>query len=110
MRSLLLAPIFALTLLSELSHAQQQRPIPPGIRQADQVDAQSERSLPPPLVGKAKINPIKLQREAAEVAELAQAVPALVNQANKGMLPKDLNQRLKRIEKLSKQLRTELTE
>jgi len=51
-----------------------------------------------------------LLREANELANLADDIPSSVQQANKGLLPKDLNERLKRIEKLSKQLRRELTQ
>jgi len=56
------------------------------------------------------VNGEQLLREAYELANLADEVPSSVQQANKGLLPKDLNERLKRIEKLSKQLRRELTE
>lgn len=81
-----------------------------GLRQTDQVHAQSERSLSPPFVDKAKINPIKLQGEADELAALAQALPAVVKKANNGMLPKDLNHGLKRIENHQNKLRTEWIE
>jgi len=50
----------------------------------------------------------QLLREANELANLADDIPSSVQQANKGLLAKDLNERLKRIEKLSKQLRREL--
>jgi hypothetical protein len=52
----------------------------------------------------------QLLREAKELAKLADEVPPLVEQANKGVLSKDLNDRLKRIEKLSKQLHRDLTQ
>jgi hypothetical protein len=57
-----------------------------------------------------RIDMAQLKRDANELAKLASDIPSLVEQANKGLLPKDLNQRLKRIEKLSKQLRQELTQ
>lgn len=50
----------------------------------------------------------QIKRDAAELAKLAGEIPPAVEQANKGILSKDLNDRLKRIEKLSKQLRREL--
>jgi hypothetical protein len=56
------------------------------------------------------IDKAQLMRDANELAKLADEVPALVAQTNKGLLPKDLNKRLKRIGKLSKQLRQELAE
>jgi len=50
----------------------------------------------------------QIKRDAAELAKLAGEIPPAVEQANEGILSKDLNDRLKRIEKLSKQLRREL--
>ncbi len=55
------------------------------------------------------IDMLAVKRDATELAKLADEIPSLVEQANKGVLSKDLNERLKRIEKLSKQLRRELT-
>jgi len=57
-----------------------------------------------------RVDGAQLLREANELAKLANEVPPLVEQANKGLLPKDLNDRLKRIEKLSKQLHRDLTQ
>jgi len=87
----------------------QSRPIPPGIRQADQADAQSQRDMPPPLNQRATIDPAKLRHDADELAALAQSVPLEVDQTAKGVLPKDLSEKLKRIEKLAKQLRSQLS-
>jgi len=87
----------------------QSRPVPPGIRQADQADAQSQRDMPPPLNQRASIDPAKLRHDADELAALAQSIPPEVDQTTKGILPKDLSEKLKRIEKLAKQLRSQLT-
>jgi len=57
---------------------------------------------------KPKIDAALAKRQAQELAKLAQEIPSSVEQADKGVLPKDLNDRLKRIEKLSKQLRRDL--
>ncbi|MGA2077455.1 MAG: hypothetical protein ABSH52_28535 [Terriglobia bacterium] len=57
----------------------------------------------------ARIDVVRLARDANELAKLANDIPSLIEQANNGLLPKDLNARLKRIEKLSKQIRRELT-
>jgi hypothetical protein len=43
------------------------------------------------------------------LAALAQSVPPDIDQTAKGILPKDLGQKLKRIEKLAKQLRGQLS-
>ena len=87
----------------------QSRPIPPGIRQADQADVQSQKDMPPPLNQRASIDPAKLRHDADELAALAQSIPPEVDQTTKGLLPKDLSEKLKRIEKLAKQLRSQLT-
>ncbi len=54
------------------------------------------------------IDSVKLRHEANELAALAQSVPSEVDQTTKGVLPKDLGDKLKRIEKLAKQLRDQL--
>ena len=56
-----------------------------------------------------KLDPTKLHTEAEELSKLAQSVPSDVDQLAQGKLPKDMSEELKRIEKLSKQLRNELT-
>lgn len=76
--------------------------------------ARAARTLPtvsPQLKPQASagVNPEQLRREAEGLANLAQAVPAQVQEAESGRLPKDLNERLKRIEKLSRRLRRELS-
>jgi hypothetical protein len=47
--------------------------------------------------------------DAQELAELSASIPADVKLVNRGLLPKDLVEKLKRVEKLSKHLRSELT-
>jgi hypothetical protein len=51
----------------------------------------------------------QLQTEADDLARTAQTIPSDVASVRKGMLPKDVIEKLKQIEKLSKRLRTELT-
>jgi hypothetical protein len=73
-----------------------------------------ERRLPidQPEVITPRKKPLRVEetllREANELANLADEVPPSVLQASKGLLSKDLDERLKRIEKLSKHLRREL--
>ena len=80
-------------------HQQQERRLP--IDQPEAVTPPSEHR---------HVDGAQLLREANELAKLANEVPPLVEQANKGLLSKDLNGRLKRIEKLSKQLHRDLTQ
>jgi hypothetical protein len=87
---------------------QASKPIPPGIREADKLPGpadiapmnQSQSDRPQPGV---------MREQARELALLAQTIPDDVSRVNTGVLPKDLSEKLKRIEKLSKTLRGELT-
>jgi hypothetical protein len=108
MKYVVCTAVLTLSLISECSRAQQDRPFSPGIRDAHQVDLQAERNIPAPLVARAKVNPAAVQQDANELADIAQSLPALVNQTTRGILSTDLNKKLKRIEKLSKRLRGEL--
>jgi hypothetical protein len=66
--------------------------------------------LEPPVGPQArKLDAVKIHAEAEELAKLAATVPNDIDQVAQGKLPKDLGDKLKRIEKLSKNLRGELT-
>jgi hypothetical protein len=90
---------------------------PPMTTNPSSAHPHEERPLPidqPEVITKGNehrhVDGAQLLREAKELAKLAGEVPPLVEQANKGLLSKDLNDRLKRIEKLSKQLHRDLTQ
>jgi len=85
----------------------EQHPVPPGVRQAEQTEIRAEQNIPPPSARAAR-DPLQLQREAQEIAELAASIPAAVENARRGVLAKDTPEKLKRIEKLSKRLRADL--
>ncbi len=53
-------------------------------------------------------SPVDLRRESVELNELVQEVQPKLDQASKGVLDKDLLNKLKQIEKLAKKLRGEL--
>ena len=55
-----------------------------------------------------RVDPAKLQRDADDLARTAQTIPTDVAGVRQGTMPKDIIEKLKRIEKLSKQLRNEL--
>jgi hypothetical protein len=104
--------LFALTLLLLFLQPQQLPPLTTNPSPHPRV----ERRLPidqpeviTPRSARPHIDSAQLVREANELAKLASEIPSLVEQANKGVLSKDLNERLKRIEKLSKHLHRELT-
>jgi hypothetical protein len=85
----------------------QGRPIPPGIREADK---QTNKPLDPPLEGKPRLDTAKLKQQADELAQLSAGVPSDLAHVARGQLPKDLADKLKRIEKLAKHLRSELSQ
>lgn len=103
-------PFIALLVLASFASAQEPRPtaIPPGPIQAGQAETQAEKDLPPPIRPKPSIDLERLQNEANELSQLAQTVPSDVSDIRQGVLPKDVSSKLKRIEKLSKQLRSQL--
>ena len=55
-----------------------------------------------------KIDFAKAQQQAADLNELARTVQIEVDQAAQGKLPKDLPEKLKQMERMSKKLRAEL--
>ncbi len=78
-------------------------PMPPG-RKPD-----FWKQGPPPAPAR-NLDVVHLQAQADEMAKLAAGVPPDIEQLKKGILSKDLQHTLKRIEKLSKQLRQELNQ
>lgn len=57
----------------------------------------------------AKANADQLQHDAAELMALTKSVPTDIDALNRGLLPKEMIEKLKRIEKLSKELRKKLS-
>jgi hypothetical protein len=83
-------------------------PVPPGIREADKLSNPVD-DRPQVIAKRRPVDPAQLERDAKELASLAQLIPPEVQQVESGRLPKDLDGQLKRIEKLSKQLRREIS-
>jgi hypothetical protein len=68
-------------------------------------------SIPPenvPTVQRPKVDAAQLGREAEELSALAQSIPLDIDKLGEGLHPKDLDEKLKKIEKLSKRLRHDL--
>ena len=78
-------------------------PHPP--QSASQVPAVAKPKVSPAHAG---TDPLELQREAKELLELSQSLQPDIEHVSQGLLPKDTVEKLKRIEKLSKRLRTGL--
>lgn len=93
-------------LLATIGTAQNSKPVPPGMRHAHELESLNVHVSPPPI--RRSVNPVALQNQAHQLADLAASMPQSVENANKGVLEKDLIERLKRIEKLAKQLRSQL--
>lgn len=85
----------------------QTKPGPPGLQAARQYE--STHPLEAPQAPVRKIDLDQLQQEADELSALAQTIPADVKSVTQGVLSKDLLDKLKRIEKLSKHLRSEVS-
>src|SRR5271166_4373954 len=100
-------PILLLTLLLSVSLGWAQTTRPAGQREVDKAEVQFDRSIPPPADLRQSIDVARIRQDASELANLAQSIPPAVDQTTKGFLPKDLDQKLRRIEKLAKQLRSQ---
>jgi hypothetical protein len=88
----------------------QVRPRPPGLQQADQAEQQADKSIPPPTTQRTHVDFTRLRQDADDLARLAQTIPNDVASIQKGMLPKDMVEKLKQIEKLSKHLRGQISQ
>src|SRR4029077_14291597 len=98
----LLPAILGVRLIMAVAHTGHNYPTPP-----EPMDPQS-RQTQPPQISKRSVDTTQIQKQADELARMAQTIPADVASVRKGMLPKDVIEKLKQIEKLSKRLRTEL--
>jgi len=67
-----------------------------------------EKDIPPPVQPRPQLDLAKLRRDADELARIAQTIPVDVSSIQQGLLPKDMIDKLKQIEKLSKDLRSRI--
>lgn len=82
-------------------------PVPPGLVKAN---TRMNRPLEPPMFSPHKsINFAQLRDESQELQRLADSIPAQIDQVTSGQLPKDLLGNLKKIERLSKHLRSQVS-
>ena len=86
---------------------QRGHPSPPGLRDAEKAESRPIEPPAPPV--RRGVDPVQIKREADELAKLASAVPVEIDQVTKGEFPKDLSENLKKIEKLAKRLRSEVS-
>jgi hypothetical protein len=104
MRSLTLnfATILGLLVLVGPAQTSNHFPTPP-----EPLDTQAQKSEQAQTLPR-QIDYEQVQKHADDLARLAQSIPPDVASMRKGVLPKDVIEKLKQIEKLSKRLRTEL--
>jgi hypothetical protein len=106
MRSLLCLSAFLL-LPNPMVSQSGGRAKPPGIATADTM---ANQPLEAPLESRShQINFDQVNAETQELRRLADGLPLQIDQVTKGQIPKDLGENLKRIEKLAKHLRSEIT-
>lgn len=86
----------------------QTKPRSPGLQQGDQTQQQADRNIPLPTSQQPRVDFTKLHRDADELARLAQTIPLDVSSIQQGLLPKDMGEKLKQIERLSKRIRSQL--
>ena len=58
---------------------------------------------------RARVANLQFQKDAKELAELCDSIPGEMKGVNQGLVSKDLLEKLKRVEKLSKRVREQLT-
>ena len=103
MRKLTLCLLLVAT-LSSAQHHGSPYPTPPADAQAGSLSQTQPATSASP-----RTDPVQLERDAKELLSLAQSLQPDIASINHGLLPKDTLAKLKRIEKLSKHLRSELT-
>lgn len=101
---LVLAVLFCTTTGASGQHKFQPVPPPPSL---DHDNIPRSEAPTTPL---RRIDLGQLQKEADDLARTAQTIPSDVASVRRGTLPKDVLQKLKQIEKLSKHLRSELNQ
>jgi hypothetical protein len=76
-------------------------------RHPEEISAQKHTS---PDEMRARVANIQLQKDAKELAELCASMPGDMDTVKQGLMSKDLPEKLKRMEKLSKHVRELLTQ
>jgi hypothetical protein len=103
MRSvLLLAPVMGLLLIAVSLPGQNVNPMHP-----EEISAQKHAS---PDDMRARTANVQLQKDARELSELCAAMPSDLDGVKQGLMSKDVLEKLKRMEKLSRHVREMLTQ
>jgi hypothetical protein len=104
MSRLLISLCVIFVLLTIIANGQRHKVIlhPPAPAEGAQTTSTPGRAQKPHFDG------LQAEREARELSDLAKTIPGDMDQVNHGLMPKDMLDKLKRIEKLSKHLRNEI--
>lgn len=94
-----------LCLFCSVAWPQYQGPVGSGHERKRWADPPEQRSV---IYPSNMPDPRELKKDADELEQLSQAIPAEIEGVTHGLVSSDLNERLKRIEKLSKKLRNAL--
>jgi hypothetical protein len=105
---LLLVTIMAQPPSTKALLEQTSQPIPAGRTAANRATRQAEQQVEPPATVAENVPAAEVMQQANELLSLAQQVHSDTERATQGVVAKDLKDKLKRIEKLSKRLRDEL--
>ena len=100
---LVLVPVLVIALGSQAFQGKPTMPTPP-----QPLDQSNTQRPPTETTITRHVDMAHVQEEADELARTAQTIPADIGSVRQGLLPKDVIQKLKQIEKLSKHLRAEL--
>lgn len=105
---LVLLLILAMQLPTTEAASQVAQRIPAGRSAANEATRQAEK-VEPPATPTQQVSAADVLQQANELLSLAQQVHTDTQRATQGVVAKDLKDKLKRIEKLSKRLRDELS-
>lgn len=100
--------LIALALFAVPNAPPEQRPSFPSPPPPMNSDSTTTTGQPAPL--SVHVDMAAMQKEANDLARTAQSIPDDVASLRKGILPKDFTQKLKQIEKLSKRLRSQVSD
>lgn len=98
----------AVLLLSVLLLAAAAAQQPHGHRNPTPSTDTAPAQMPRPPAASSAADPAQMKRDAVLLAALAQTIPDQIDQVNAGKLPRDLQDDLRKIEKLAHRLRSEI--
>ena len=102
-RLFLLLLLIAIALMGGSTGQRRTFPTPPA-----PAEREAPPTSPPAKLHDPRMDSVTMEREAKEMAALAASIPGDIEQMKKGLLPSDAFDKLKRIEKLSRDLRSQI--